>query len=93
MSLYCCECGYELKAFASMRTIWKKRDMTVACIDLEACKTRRDERERQARNAEPVKACEHCIAAAKHAYSDATTPGFFRPYCATHDPDLKGAVR
>jgi hypothetical protein len=30
--------------------------------------------------------CPDCIAARKHAYSDATTPGFFSPYCSKHAP-------
>lgn len=30
--------------------------------------------------------CPDCIEAKKAAYSDATTPGFFRPYCSKHDP-------
>jgi len=33
--------------------------------------------------------CPDCIKAKKAAYSDATTPGFFRPYCERHDP-LRG---
>lgn len=59
MSLFCLYCAHELKAFGSLRQVWpkgKKADMSVACADLEACKTRRDERERQTRNAEPAKA-------------------------------------
>lgn len=28
--------------------------------------------------------CEDCNKAARHAYSDATTPGFFDPRCAKH---------
>jgi hypothetical protein len=31
-------------------------------------------------------ACEDCKAAKRHAYSDATTPGFFSPYCEKHKP-------
>jgi hypothetical protein len=30
--------------------------------------------------------CEDCRAAKKHAYSDATTPGFFYPFCMKHCP-------
>ena len=29
--------------------------------------------------------CEDCIKARRHAYSDVTTPGFFRPCCLEHD--------
>lgn len=31
--------------------------------------------------------CPDCDAAKEHAGSDATTPGFFRPYCEKHDPE------
>jgi hypothetical protein len=30
--------------------------------------------------------CPDCDEAAKHAYSDATTPGFFSPFCSKHRP-------
>lgn len=33
--------------------------------------------------------CADCIAAKKTAYSDATTSGFFRPYCSKHAPKEK----
>jgi hypothetical protein len=33
---------------------------------------------------ESPKRCMDCDEAAKHAYSDATTPGFFSPKCAKH---------
>jgi TolA-binding protein len=32
----------------------------------------------------PDTACSDCDEAAKHAYSDATTPGFFSPKCRKH---------
>lgn len=36
--------------------------------------------------------CKDCDEAAKHAYSDATTPGFFSPTCARHTIDTGDVV-
>lgn len=32
------------------------------------------------------KECPDCCEAKRHAYSDATTPGLFKPYCSKHVP-------
>ncbi|HET7150852.1 MAG TPA: hypothetical protein VFI60_05540 [Candidatus Acidoferrum sp.] len=38
--------------------------------------------------------CPDCDEAARHAYSDATTPGFFNPKCPKHQADvLRAAIR
>lgn len=38
--------------------------------------------------------CPDCEEAARHAYSDATTPGFFNPKCPKHQADvLRAAIR
>lgn len=53
MSLFCVYCAKELKAFGELRQVWldgKKGEMSTACADLEACRIRRDERERLGRN-------------------------------------------
>jgi hypothetical protein len=38
----------------------------------------------------PEEPCPDCDEAAKHAYSDATTPGFFSPICSTHQQQRVG---
>jgi hypothetical protein len=38
---------------------------------------------------EAKEVCQDCIEAKKAAWSDATTPGFFRPYCPKHAPEAE----
>lgn len=42
---------------------------------------------------EPRKYCPDCIAAAKHAYSDATTPCFFYDMCEWHRKQTPDAAK
>ena len=39
------------------------------------------------RTVTPGSGCTECDKAARHAYSDATTPGFFSPKCSKHSGD------
>jgi hypothetical protein len=53
--------------------------------ELEACKFHGTGRELEIRMY--TQPCPDCDAAKRHAWSDATTPGFFRPFCLKHDPE------
>lgn len=56
-----------------------------SCLDPVTLKFTRESCEKE-------KECQDCVEARKHANSDATTPGFFSPFCMKHDPEIKKAV-